>query len=117
MKKKISCTTESFLNNAEYRSFLLGLFEQYEDKFLLANKVQIEMKRQQSLGIDQAKQNKIDVSDDGKAISITYYANVFWKEDKTLTKEPSPQDVSSGVSHLLDKAVKLDNDKYKELNP
>lgn len=107
----------NFLRNIKYTAYLPSTMEEFENQFLLAEKVEIEFTQEINLDPNNHIQSKLEVSQEGRVIKLIYITSLYIAKKGKLTEPPSPESFFSGFRYYFkNKVIKVDNERFKELN-
>lgn len=106
----------NFLRQAEYSFYIPGMIQEYQDKFQLAEKVEIEFEEDINPNPNKIKPQEYEVSEDGKKIKLVYKTEMHNQPNKDLS-EPDKQSFFSGFRFYFENTViKEDNERFERLN-
>ena len=106
----------NFLRQAEYSFYIPGMIQEYQDKFQLAEKVEIEFEEDINPNPNKIKPQEYEVSEDGKKIKLVYKTEMHNQPNKDLS-EPDEQSFFSGFRFYFENTViKEDNERFERLN-
>ena len=112
---KIDYKATGFLERAEYSFHFSNFFEDYQDKFGGAEKIEVtleEVPYTMLAYMTKYPKNPITISDEGKNVKIEYRDWQYHNAKGKVTKTPSQQDVFRGLKHLMDRAVAEYSSKF-----
>lgn len=101
----------NFLRNIEYLAYLPGLVNELQEKFQLAERVQIEFVESVCLDLNNPKRSELTVLENGSTIELKYITNIYHQPKGGLSK-PSPTSFLTGFRFYMENTVvKEDNER------
>jgi hypothetical protein len=102
----------NFLSQADYRNHIPDFLEKFEDKFQLAEKVEIVFEDEINPDSKKLPVRVVEVSDDGKEIKA-YYKTYRYSDGKNGLSKPDEVSFFKGLRHyLINTVIKEDNERY-----
>jgi hypothetical protein len=112
-KIQYDITNGGFLKDAAYSHYLFEFLNKYKDKFGNAESIVVTLTEEIPYGVIVSfKDNKINISDDGKKVDIKYLTTKFYNRKGVSTGKPTPQSESSSLAFLMNRAVKEYSEKF-----
>ena len=106
----------NFLRKAEYNFYIFNFLKEFEDKFQLANKVEIEFKEVINPDPNKPTPNELIVSEGDEEIKLIYKTSRFFTDKGGLSK-PDENSFFKGFKFYFENTViKEDNQRFEELN-
>ncbi|MBS1636194.1 MAG: hypothetical protein JST26_09775 [Bacteroidetes bacterium] len=106
----------NFLRDAEYRTYLFGIIQEYESKFLLADTITINFEENINPNPNVPNLNQLTISDDGKDIKLVFKTSRFFQSKGVISK-PSAAEFFNGFKYYMENIVLFgDKERFEQLN-
>lgn len=106
----------NFLRQPEYSFHIPGMIQGYQDRFQLAETVEIEFEEDINPDPNNIQPREYEVSEDGKQIKLVY-KTARRNQAKGGLSKPSEQSFFSGFRfYFTNTVIREDNERFEQLN-
>lgn len=106
----------NFLRQPEYSFYIFNFLKEFEEKFQLAEKVEIEFEDDINPDSNNIKPRDYEVSENGKEIKLVYKTSRNFLPKGGISK-PEEQSFFSGFRYyFINTIIKEDNERFEQLS-
>lgn len=119
MAAKITCEIigdNNFLRQAEYSFYIPGMIQEYQDRFQLAETVDIEFEEDINPDPNNIQLQKYSVSANGKEIKLVYKTPRHFLPKGGISKPDEQSFFSDFRYYFTNTVIKEDNERFEQLN-
>lgn len=110
----ITYSVSGFFSDMSYTAELPGFFKEFENQFIMANKVTVTFKEEIVINLNRTPVDPISCSEDGTEINIVFTGPLYLAKNGKLTDPLTPSDMYSQLRRIMNRAVTEDNKRFNK---